>query len=103
MKIFISILILAFTTQIGFSQNNDYSKLWKEVNKLEQDGLPKSALEKLTEIEKLAKTDKNEPQQIKILLYKSKYAQIIEEDSQLKIISDFKSQIKKADSPTKNV
>ena len=50
-----------------------------------------------------AKKEKNSPQIVKALLYSSKYAMTLEEDAQLKIVNDFKSEIKKASFPTKNV
>jgi len=85
-------------------QNNDsYTALWKEVQKLESEALTKSALKVVETISAKAKKEKNSPQIVKALLYSSKYALTLEEDAQLKIVNDFKSEIKKAEFPTKNV
>ena len=88
----------------NFSQaQNNYDSLWKQVDKHQLDGLPKSSLEVVNQIEATAKKENNNPQIIKSLLFKSKYALILEEDAQLKIINDFKSEIETATTPTKNV
>ena len=96
------ILISLLLTTLVFGQNQ-YDSLWKEVQKLEGEGLTQSALKEVTKIESLARKEKNTPQQIKTLLYKSKYALILEEDAQLSIVSNFKEQIKTASFPEKNI
>lgn len=85
------------------AQNSDYDALWKSVEKLENEGLPKSALDIVTQISKKAKQDNNQPQIIKSLLFKSKYVLILEEDAQLQIIADFNHEITQSKSPTKNI
>jgi len=95
-------MILCFANFSG-AQSNDFESLWKEVTKHESDGLPKSALKVVETISELAKTKSNTPQQIKALLHKSKYVLILEEDAQLKIVNDFKSEISKSKTPTKNI
>src|SRR5690606_28495869 len=80
-----------------------YEKLWKQVEVFEMDDLPKSALKVVEQIEVLAIREQNKPQQIKTLLFKSKFALILEEDAQLKIINDFKAAISKNEAPIKNV
>ena len=99
--IFILIMIVLFANSTH-SQNN-YNRLWKEVEKFEIEGLPKSALEIVEQIANQAKSDNNSPQIIKTLLFKSKFALILEEDAQLKIITDFKVEIANSKTPTKNV
>ncbi len=81
----------------------DFSELWKQVSDFENKGLPKSALKIVVSIEKKAKASNNTPQEVKTLLYRSKYALILEEDAQFNVINDFKSIISKSESPTKNV
>ncbi|WP_425402516.1 alpha-2-macroglobulin family protein [Gelidibacter mesophilus] len=103
MKHFIIVSMILFFANFTQGQSNNYEKLWKQVEKLEADALPKSALEIVEQISKMAVTDKNTSQHIKSLLYKSKYALILEEDAQLKVIKDFKSQIANSEAPTKNV
>ncbi|WP_299890226.1 carboxypeptidase-like regulatory domain-containing protein [uncultured Lacinutrix sp.] len=103
MNKFLSILMIILFANTALSQNNNYSELWSQVEKLEVEGLPKSALEIVETIELKAKKDNNSPQQIKVLLFKSKFALLLEENAQLKIINDFKAEISKSESPTKNV
>ena len=74
-------------------QESNYEALWKTVEKHEVEGLPKSALKVVSQISELAKKDKNDAQLIKTMLYKSKFALVLEEDAQLSIINDFKNQI----------
>ena len=93
------ILFVAFTS----AQNNKYEDLWAKVEQFEVEGLPKSALKIVENIAKLAEKDKNTPQQIKSMLFKSKFALVLEEDAQLNIINDFKAAIEKNTFPTKNV
>ncbi|RXJ49521.1 alpha-2-macroglobulin family protein [Gelidibacter gilvus] len=103
MKQFITLFMILFFANFAKAQSNNYEKLWKDVEKHENEGLTKSALEVTEQISKLAVADKNTSQHIKSLLYKSKYALILEEDAQLKIINDFKSQIATSEIPTKNI
>ena len=94
------IMILLFAST--YAQNN-YKKIWEDVEKHEQNGLPKSALDVVKTIETLAKKNKDNDQFIKTLFFKSKYALILEEDAQLSIINDFKTEITNSQSPIKNV
>ncbi len=96
-------LIVLLGTMHFEAQNEDYDNLWKTVETHEAEGLPKSALKVVKDIEKKAQEDKNEVQLIKTMLFKSKFALILEEDAQLKIIEDFKIQISKSAFPTKNI
>nr|WP_321224978.1 carboxypeptidase-like regulatory domain-containing protein [uncultured Psychroserpens sp.] len=103
MKPIISILMILLFANFSNAQNDDYAKLWQEVDEFDMQGLPKSALKVVETIEKKAKANKNTPQEVKTLLYKSKYALILEDEAQFKIIGEFKDAIAKSESPTKNV
>ncbi|MEP1487645.1 MAG: MG2 domain-containing protein [Algibacter sp.] len=103
MKNALILLMIIFFSNFSQAQTPNYDKLWEKVERLEIDGLPKSALEVVETIEKQAKKDKNDAQLIKIMLFKSKFALVLEEDAQLKIINDFKSEIAKSEFPTKNI
>ncbi|MCX7550733.1 alpha-2-macroglobulin family protein [Xanthomarina sp. F2636L] len=103
MKYYVTILMVLLFSNFSEAQNNDYSKLWKQVEAYESEDLPKSALKIVEQISVQAIKDNNKPQQIKTLLFKSKFALILEEDAQLKIINDFKSAIQKNEAPVKNV
>jgi len=103
MKQTIFFLTVFLLSSISYSQNSNYNNLWEKVEQQEIEGLPKSALNLVEQIYTLAKKEKNDPQLIKTMLFKSKFALILEEDAQLKIINNFKSEIEKNEFPTKNV
>lgn len=103
MKHTLSILMLILFANFSNAQTNNYKTLWDKVEKLEVEGLPKSALKIVEDISKLSIKENNHTQQIKTLLFKSKFALILEEDAQLKIINDFKNQITSSEFPVKNV
>ena len=103
MKQTISIFMIILFANFSQAQTNNYESLWKEIAQLEKEGLTKSALKAVEAISTKAKATKNSPQIVKALLYKSKYALTLEEDAQLKIINDFKTEISESVSPTKNV
>lgn len=103
MKHTIYILIIILFSNFLNAQTNHYQDLWNKVEKFEIEGLPKSALKIVDDINKLATKDNNQPQLIKTMLFKSKFALTLEEDAQLSIISDFKNQINLSDFPTKNI
>ncbi len=90
-----------FTTQIIAQKKFD--KLWTKVEQFEVDGLPKSARQIVEDIYIKAEKNNNNPQLIKSLLYKSKFALTLEEDAQLTIIDNFKNHIAKTTLPTKNI
>lgn len=103
MKQTVIFLTLILLSNLGNSQNSNYETLWKTVEKHEVDGLPKSALQVIETIAKQAVKDKNDPQLIKAMFYKSKFALVLEEDAQLNIINNFKKQIELSAFPTKNI
>ncbi|MDD7914766.1 hypothetical protein [Polaribacter ponticola] len=97
----IILMIILFSTTIN-AQNN-FNNQWLEVEKLEVDGLPKSALKIVENIYNIADKENNSPQLIKSLFYKSKFALTLEEEAQLKVIKNVKKHISKSTFPTKNV
>ncbi|HAI17809.1 MAG TPA: alpha-2-macroglobulin, partial [Xanthomarina gelatinilytica] len=103
MKYYATILMLILFAHFSEAQNSDYNKLWKQVEAFEREELPKSALQIVEQIEALAIKDQNQTQQIKTLLFKSKFALILEEDAQLKIVNSFKTAISNKPAPIKNV
>lgn len=100
MKNILIVLILFFSVK---TYSQDYNALWKDIETLDNKGLTKSALKKLKNIEFLAKKDNNQTQQIKALLYKSKYLLTLEEDAQLKIVNTIKQSINSSAFPKKNI
>ncbi|TYB79325.1 alpha-2-macroglobulin family protein [Bizionia myxarmorum] len=103
MKQLTTLLMIILFANFTEAQNTDYTILWKQVEKLENDGLSKSAMEMVSKISAKAKHENNKSQIIKSLLYKSKYSLTLEEDAQLQIISDFKNEIAGSQAPTKNI
>ena len=103
MKHTLSILMIILFANFSNAQTNNYQELWAKVEKFETEGLPKSALKIVNDISKLAIKEDNNPQLIKTMLFKSKFALVLEEDAQLNIISDFNNQINLSDFPTKNI
>ncbi len=97
------VTIMTILLFANLSAQNNYTDLWKQVEQHESKGLPKSALEIVNQIESKANSDENVSQQIKVLLFKSKYALILEEDAQLEIISNFKETIANSSFPKKNI
>ena len=78
----------------GMSNAQDhYTRLWAEVDSLEQRGLPESAREKALAIYDLAVSDENGAQTIKALLFVSKYTTMIEEDEANKILSTLRDNL----------
>ncbi len=103
MKHTLSILMIILFANFSNAQTNNYQELWAKVKKFEIDGLPKSALKVVNDINKRATKENNHSQLIKAMFFKSKFALVLEEDAQLNIITDFKNNIKHNDFPTKNV
>lgn len=101
-KYLILIIVIILNSQFSQAQNN-YPDLWEKVKEMESQGLTKSALKTVNEIKDIATKEKDVNQKIKALIYASKYALILEEDAQLGIINNFKSEIEKSTFPEKNI
>lgn len=80
---FLSKFILFF---MFFSFGNAQWNPWNKIAQLELEGKVKSADSLIDILWKNAKLNKNEPEQIKCFLHKSRYITVLEEDSQDKII-----------------
>lgn len=103
MKPIISVLMVLLFANFSNAQKSSYDQLWTDVTKQENDGLSKSALKIVEQISIKAEKDNNAPQQIKALIYESKYALTLEEDAQLSIITKFKAKVSQNEAPVKNV
>ena len=73
--------------------SEDFIAEWKEVQALENEGQTKSALAKVENILKAAKETANDPQIIKSLLHQYKYWMTLEEESEIKVVNDLKTEI----------
>lgn len=77
--------------------------MWNEVDSLESSGLTRSALEIIEKIYKKSKKENVHPQFIKSIFYKLKYANYVEENSQVKIVNEVKKEITEASFPSNAV
>lgn len=102
MKNYISTLILICFASFSQAQN-PYESQWKNVSNFEKEGLTKSAAAIVEKIYNLAKKNDDPQQRIKALIYKSKYMLTLEEDAQLNIVNNFKSEIETSDIITKHL
>ncbi len=84
---------------------NNYEKEWKEIEKLQDDNLTKSALEATQKLyDQIQKDEENAnqtAQSIKALLFINTFQVQLEEDGLVKAIYRFETEIDKAKSPTK--
>ena len=85
------------------SGQDNYDKDWNSVLSFENDGLTKSASELVDKIFTRAKAENNSKQIVKSLLHQSKYLQVLEEDAQLKIVTNFKTEIENSNAVTKHL
>ncbi len=85
------------------NMNFDYDTAWKEIDSLEQNGLPKSALEKTEVLLELARKEANAPQTVKALIYRGKYQSQLEEEGLAMAINRLSEEAAKADYPVKPI
>jgi uncharacterized protein YfaS (alpha-2-macroglobulin family) len=95
------ILLMALFSIGNISSDINYEELWKQVEKLEKEGLTKSAAEKVEEIFNMALVEKNEPEILKSIIYRLDYINILEEDGYVKAIGKLESEIKSFDGVVK--
>ncbi|MEO6036781.1 MAG: MG2 domain-containing protein, partial [Saprospiraceae bacterium] len=81
----------------------DYEDDWKIVDSLERQGLYKSALEKVENIQARAKGDNKSAQIVKALLFRGKYTTMLEEDGFIKAVQLFETEANAAKQPEKAV
>jgi TonB-dependent SusC/RagA subfamily outer membrane receptor len=95
---FIALLIYPAT-----AQHNFYSMRWSDVYKYEVKDLPQSALRVVDSIYSRAKKEGNITELTKSLLYQSKFALILKENSEVEVVEKFKKEIKVSKAPLKNL
>ncbi|MEL6988460.1 MAG: hypothetical protein AAGK97_11605, partial [Bacteroidota bacterium] len=88
---------------MAFKDYDEYTKEWKEIDKLESEGLPKSALEKIETLYERAKKDKNHPQIVKCIIYLNKNQMQLEEDALVKSIQRIEDVIPLTEEPAKSI
>ncbi len=80
-----------------------YKAEWKTIDSLDQQGLPKSALEKVESLYQKAKKDNNPAQIIKTLTYRLKYLRTLEEDGMAKVIAQMEKEAADAEFPAQSI
>ncbi len=103
MKKHIILIIICISNLYIMKGQNDYQSDWKKVEAFNQEGLPKSALEVVETIYTKAKKENNDNQVIKAFLHKAKYMLTLEENAQLTIIKNLKSDIENSEFPKRNI
>lgn len=89
---------------IDVNMTNDYYlKEWAEIEKLENEGLPKSALEKVVLLYNRATKENNYSQVVKAIIYRSKYNRQLSENGEVLAITEWEEEIKSATAPTKQI
>ena len=88
------------TSKISYA---DYEADWQEVKKLEDKGLGKAIIDKSNSILDKALAENNINQVFKALAYRSKYSNHIEEESTLKILTAYETQLEAAEFPLKQL
>ncbi len=89
---------------ITLEYNTDnYDKIWKQIDSLEREGRPKSALELVEQLYQKAKEENNPAQLIKTNLFKAKYLNQLEEDGLYKAINQLRTEADEVDFPTKPI
>ncbi|WP_010180632.1 alpha-2-macroglobulin family protein [Aquimarina agarilytica] len=77
--------------------------MWQTIEQLEIDGKVSTALEKVNELHKKATQQKNKVQQLKSLLFRWKFMQIVDEKSQVIILNEVNAEITKQAFPNKQL
>ena len=98
--IFSFIFISANQAQTIKTSQRFYETAWEKVDSLESIGLTRSAVEVVENIYKKSKKDNVHPQFIKSVLYKLKFANYVEENSQVKIVNEIKKEIQESSFPS---
>ena len=94
--LFTQFAMAAFAQKNNNSNMDNYKSEWDKIDKLENEGKTKTALESIESILNRARNENNTAQVIKSLFHKYKYQMVIEEESTSKIVADLKVNIEKA-------
>lgn len=92
LTLLLSIGVFSQTLKNGGSMKS-YEQKWTQIQKLEKDDLPKSAINVIDEILKQAIADKNTSQTIKALIYKNKYQIATDKQENTQLFTDLENLI----------
>lgn len=100
----LNILILGYCLNLKAQNNMDnFETQWTTINKLINNGLPKSALDELDKIYNSALKKKNATQILKVLLFKMNLYEDLEENANAKSIDTLEQQILLIPEPAKSM
>lgn len=85
------------------SSNEAYEKEWSEIDSLEKQGLPRSALEKAEMLYARLDLKKEPAQGAKCLLYINKYQRQLSEDGLIVVMTNLETELEKAEFPLRSV
>lgn len=99
----VTLLVLFLLIQQHSMAQTTYESLWKGVSKLENEGKTKDAMKAVEGIVEKSRKEKNTTQTVKALLYKYRYMMTLEENSELSIVKDIKTEIAKSTATDKAI
>ncbi|MCB9286853.1 MAG: hypothetical protein H6560_05990 [Lewinellaceae bacterium] len=85
------------------AKQDPYQAEWKVIDSLENEGLPRSALEKVNELYERAKKDEEPAQVVKTIIYRNKYQMQLEEQGAAKVILRMAGEAEEADFPVRPI
>ena len=97
------LILLTIVLTAFYPSDNGFNKLWKKAENYQKKGLPKSAIKVVDEIYTLAKKENNNPQVVKVLLFKAGLISSFEEDYLVKSIKTFEQETENAETPEKQI
>ncbi|MBW6513869.1 MAG: hypothetical protein K0B87_03830 [Candidatus Syntrophosphaera sp.] len=100
-RIVVLVLACGIAASLGAANSKpfNYEAAWKEIDKLQSDGLPRSMGEKVDSLYAAALRENKTDQQIKALIYQLKIMQQVEEFSEQKAIEKVREQLQTAPHP----
>ena len=102
-SIFILLALFTFSATMGQTPTN-YEAKWKEVDDLLNNrGLVKTAIAEIQKIYDLAIKEKQEPQQIKALIYLSTLEEDLDEEGETKGIIQLENELKNTKAPVTQI
>src|SRR5665647_462878 len=101
--IFLLIFFFSFSTLTAQKIMDDYTNEWKKGEALQKKGLTKTAIDEVEKIYRSAKTNKNNPQIIKSLLFKINLGKDISENASAKSIDSLEREITAAKESSKSL
>jgi hypothetical protein len=91
------------TSSARVSMTGDYEEQWKAVDKALNEGLPKTALERVEVIYARAKRENNRPQVIKAISYRVALRAVTNEEDEVVLVRDLEKEIAESVQPVRAV